>query len=146
MTKSVRILNSNSDVLDEILQSSKNVGNVQGLGYDYQGGMDKWKGLAMNFIPPKGQLKQHMSNQMSQHQQGCQKVYSWSKTQKWKCNHYGKFCHIKPYCYKLHGYLKPASQLRRKQTMVKPKKRCIPKNGMLDLIAHTSLIASAKED
>lgn len=37
MTKSIRMLNSSSDVLDEILQTRKNVGNVQGLGYDYQG-------------------------------------------------------------------------------------------------------------
>lgn len=146
MTKSVRMINSSSDVLDEILQTGKNVGNVQGLGYDYQGGMNKGKAHAMNFFPPKGQLKQHMSNQMSQHQQRCQKVYSVSNTQIWKCHHCGTFGYIKPYCYKLHGYPKPASQLRRKQTMVKPKKRWIPKNGMLGLIAHTSLRASSRED
>lgn len=57
MTKYVRMLNSSSDVLDENLQTGKNTGNVQGLGYDYQGGMNKGKGLAMNFVPSKGQLK-----------------------------------------------------------------------------------------
>lgn len=34
MTKSVRMLNSSSDMLDEILQTGKNVRNVKGLGYD----------------------------------------------------------------------------------------------------------------
>lgn len=97
MTKSLRMLNSSSDVLDEILPTSKNAGNVQGLGYDYQGGMDKGKGPTMNFVPPKGQLKQHMSNQMCQHQQGGQEVYSRSKTQRWRCHHCGKLGHIKPY-------------------------------------------------
>ncbi|XP_050875764.1 uncharacterized protein LOC127079425 [Lathyrus oleraceus] len=62
MTKSVRMLNNSSDVLDEILQTGKNAGNVQGLGYGYQGGMNKGKGPAMNFVLPKGELKQHMSN------------------------------------------------------------------------------------
>jgi hypothetical protein len=54
MTKSVRMLNNYSDVLDKILQTGKNAGNVQGLGYDYQGGMNKGKGHVMNFVPPMG--------------------------------------------------------------------------------------------
>lgn len=43
MTKFVRILNSSSDVLDEILQTGKNAGNVRGLGYDNIVGMNKGK-------------------------------------------------------------------------------------------------------
>ena len=46
----------------------------------------------------------------------------------------------------MYGYPKPASQLRTKQTMVKPKKRWISKNGMSGLIDHTSLKASSIED
>lgn len=144
MTKSVRMLNSSSDVLDEILQTGKNVGNVQGLGYDNLVMMNKGKWSVMKFVQPKRKQEQHMSNQMFQHQQGRQEVYSGNKTQRWKCHHCGKFGQIKSYCYKLYGYLKPASQPRRKQTMVKIKKRWIPKNGMAGLIAHTSLRASAR--
>lgn len=66
MNKFVRMLNSSSNVLDEILQTGKNARNVQGLGYDNQGVMNKGKGYVMNFVPPKRQQEPHMSNKMSQ--------------------------------------------------------------------------------
>lgn len=53
MTKSVRMLNSSSDVMDEIIQTSKNVGNVHGLGYDNQVVINKGKGFVMKFVQPK---------------------------------------------------------------------------------------------
>lgn len=87
-----------------------------------------------------------MPNQMSQHQQRHQDDYSGSKTHRWRCHHCGRFGNIKPYSYKLHGYPKPVSQPRWKQTIVKAKKKWIPKNGTSGLIAHTSLRASARED
>jgi len=34
MSKSIRMLNSGTEILDEILQSGKNAGNMTGLGYD----------------------------------------------------------------------------------------------------------------
>lgn len=55
MAKSIRMLNNSSDVLDEILQTGKNAGNVQGLGYDNQGVMNKGKRFVMNFVPPERQ-------------------------------------------------------------------------------------------
>jgi hypothetical protein len=115
---------------------------LKGLGYDNQVVMNKGKGDAMNFVHPKRKHEENMSTQMSQHQDD----YSGSKTQQWKCHHYGRFGHIKPYCYKLYGYPKPASQPRRKQTIVKAKKKWIPRNDTSRLIYHTSLRASAREN
>lgn len=43
INKFVRMLNNSSDVLDEIIQTSKNAGNVQGLGYDNLVLMNKGK-------------------------------------------------------------------------------------------------------
>lgn len=76
MTKSVRMLNNNSDVLDEILQAGKNAGNVEGLGYNDQTVMNRRKELEVKVVHLK---KKHMSNQMSQHQQRHQKSCSGSK-------------------------------------------------------------------
>lgn len=64
MTKSVRMLNNSSDVLDENFQTGKNARNVQGLGYDNQVVMNKGKGSVMKFVQPKRKQEQHMSNQM----------------------------------------------------------------------------------
>lgn len=123
------MLNSSSDVLDEILQINKNVGNVKGRVYDNQVVMNKGKEYALNFVLPKRKQEQKMPNQMSQHQQRHKDDYSGSKTQRWRCHHYGRFGHIKPHCYKLYGYPKPVSQPRRKQTIVKIEKKWIPGNG-----------------
>ena len=49
MTKSVRMLNNGSTVLDEILQTGKNAGNVKGLGYRNQA--VKNKKSEMKFVP-----------------------------------------------------------------------------------------------
>lgn len=62
ITKFVRMLNNSSDVLDEILQTGKNAGNVKGLGYDNQVMMNKVKGYVMNFVHPKRKQEQNMSN------------------------------------------------------------------------------------
>ena len=106
MTKSVRMLNSSSDVLDEILQIGKNAGDVKGLGYDNQVVMKKGKMPAMKFVQPKRKQEQKMSGQMSQHQKRHQNDCSGSKTQRWRCHYCGRFGHIKPFCYRLYGYPK----------------------------------------
>ena len=69
MTKIVRILNSSFDVLDEILQSGKNVGNIRGIVFDSQVVKNKEKNSEIKFFKEqKGKPKQKMSNKMSQHQ------------------------------------------------------------------------------
>lgn len=65
MTKSVRILNNSSDVLDEILQTGTNAGNVQGLSYENQGVMNKGKGFVMNLVPPTKLQKERIDFQLT---------------------------------------------------------------------------------
>ena len=55
-----------------------------------------------------------------------------------------KVGHLKPYCYKLHGYPKSVSQSRRSQS-AKEEKEWIPKKGVTKEVSHISLKASAEE-
>ena len=81
---------------------------------------------------------------MSQHHYGHQKKSSSRKNQKWKCHHCGKFGHIKPYCYELHGYPKSYGEFRRKQNVVKEKKNWILNNDNVAFIS--SLRTSSREE
>ncbi|XP_050895373.1 uncharacterized protein LOC127101991 [Lathyrus oleraceus] len=51
MTKLIRMLNNGSGMLDEILQVGKGVGNLKGIGFDYQS--LKGKNLVTKLIPPE---------------------------------------------------------------------------------------------
>lgn len=67
MTKSVRMLNNGSDMLDEILQVDKGSGNLKGVGFDYQS-LKKQGGTSMTrFVSPESKIEFVMSDQMSQH-------------------------------------------------------------------------------
>src|SRR4051812_48045781 len=46
-----------------------------------------------------------MSAPMSQHQGNRRRRNSKKKFQKWRCHHCGRFGHIKPFCFRLFGYL-----------------------------------------
>lgn len=65
MTKSVRMLNNGSDMLDEILQVGKGAGNLKGIGFDYQS--LKGKSLVTKKNPPERKYEPMMSHQMLQH-------------------------------------------------------------------------------
>ena len=51
MTKSIRMLNKSSDVLDEILQVGKNSGDVHGLGFNNQ--VVNYKQFGVKFVPQR---------------------------------------------------------------------------------------------
>ena len=89
MTKSVKMLTNGIDKLEEILQIGQNVGNKSGLGF-----MEAKK---------SGTGKQ-MSKRMSQHNSQHQEQRHMKKRyQRWKCHHCGRYGHIKPFCFRLHG-------------------------------------------
>ena len=146
MTKSVRMLNNGSTVLDYIFLTGQNVGNVKGLVYDNQAVKNKGERPGVKFVPPKKKHGKKMSNHMSQHQQRHQKKKNGGRNQQWRCHYYRRFGHLKSVCYRVHGYPKPVTHHRRKQTDAKSKSKRLHKNDSCGLIAHTSLRASAKED
>ena len=62
------------------------------------------------------------------------------------CHHCGKRGHIRPFCYRLHGYpdQKPEPSVVQEDNVTKKEWR--PKGENVGLIAHTSLRASSRED
>src|ERR1051325_4759182 len=173
MTKSVRMLTTGTDKLEEILQLGQNAGNKHGLGYVTEKEPVSDKKKKRHGKPRLKQMSQHktgnvhgsghvttkksadnrkknrpdksMSKQMSQHWGQHQDQRNMNKKfQRWRCHHCGRFGHIKPFCYRLHGY--PNQTL-----YVKPKNSKVPytqqwKKRTASLIAHTSLRVSTKED
>ena len=57
------MLNKGSNVLDEILQVGKNVGDVQGLGFNNQA--VNYKQSEVKFVPQRMKQEGKMSNHMS---------------------------------------------------------------------------------
>lgn len=64
----------------------------------------------------------------------------------WVCNYCGRNGHIRPFCFKLHGYPKHFQKRSLVQEVVNVKKAWKPKGDVVGLIAHTSLRASFRED
>ena len=107
MTKYVRMLNNGSDTLDKILQTGQMTRDKSGIGFNeskpecsHTGSKPKSKPKCIHTGS-----KPEMSHHMSQHHKGRQQK---GKHQRWRCHNCGKFCHIKPFCYKLYGYPSPS--------------------------------------
>ena len=85
-----------------------------------------------------------MLDLIPQHHHRHQTRYKGGRNQRWKCSYCRKVGHLKPYCYKLYGYLKYVPKSRRRRSVNK-QKGWIPKNGMSKEVNHISLKASARE-
>ncbi|KAI5409934.1 hypothetical protein KIW84_055406 [Lathyrus oleraceus] len=151
MTKYVRRLSNGSDSLDKILQTGQITGDKSGIRYNdskpessYTSAKSQAKSKCIH-----NKSKPVMSHHMSQHQRRKQQK---GKHQRWRCHHCGKFGHLKPFCYKLYGYPRPAHhhqshyQSRPKQHRPIIKKQWIPKTNVTGLIAHIPLRISAREE
>ncbi|XP_057418346.1 uncharacterized protein LOC130712533 [Lotus japonicus] len=132
--------------------NSKTARDVKGLGYVSDSTPDDDKKVTHQFVPAKRKTEFHMSSQMPQH--GVKHVhsqipYAYPQAQKinktgWKCHHCGRYGHIKPYCYRLHGFSKRSSAKFNSNEL--KKKKWKPKINTSALVAYTSLRASSKED
>src|ERR1051325_6178958 len=86
-----------------------------------------------------------MSRQMSQHRAQHQDQRNMKKKfQRWRCHYCGRFGHIKPFCFRLHGYPNQVPYVKRKTNKVSYTQQWKKKTAAL--IAHTSLRVFAKED
>jgi len=64
MTKSVRMLNNGSNVLDERLQVGKSSGNMKGIGFDYETVNKEIKISTKKYVPPKRKAELVMLDHM----------------------------------------------------------------------------------
>lgn len=89
-------MNNSSDVLDDVLEE-----NMKVVGFDYSSMNIKIK----VYLRKKSEFQK--VNHMSQHH--ARHVYSHFRGVKkstQRCYHYGRYGHIRPFCYKLYGYPK----------------------------------------
>ncbi|WJX48053.1 hypothetical protein P8452_34667 [Trifolium repens] len=179
LRKRVSQLNSGGDLLEEILENVPS-GKLKSVGYNYSslnqyqqnpetkfssGGnmIDPCTGKVMlehqprhskAFPVPKFALDPKSSASQRPRPRTYQRSNSQRRYRRWVCHHCGKRGHIRPFCYKLHGYpnQKPNQNVTHEKTIVKKEWRpieesaALPKEEDVGLIAHTSLRASSRED
>lgn len=153
MSKSIRMQNSGTEVLEEILLDGKNTGDMTGIGFE--------KGSSSYINQPKSEAlvsRQNPKPMFQNREKGKMK----KKFQRWRCHHCGRLGHIKPFCFKLYGcpdqnlhHYAPFQkqqwvpkvqnlQVNHNQNVTVKRQKWVPKVNAL--IAHTSLKVSAKED
>ncbi|KAI5436125.1 hypothetical protein KIW84_022538 [Lathyrus oleraceus] len=109
MTKSIRMLNKGTDTLEEILKVGQKSGIMSGLGFAKKSPSElkRSKAEVQKFKQKSQPMSQHQRTRMSNHQK--------KKFQRWRCHYCGRFGHIKPFCYRLHGYPNQTTHVRPKQ-------------------------------
>lgn len=107
MTKSVRMLNSGTDSLDNILTVGQPANNMKGLGYTHGDSTSQ-----TTIVPQKSadQMPRKIcqtssgdkfQNQHQRHLHG--PTRSLVNRPRWVCHHCGRMSHIRPFCYRLYG-------------------------------------------
>ncbi|KAK2396121.1 gag-protease polyprotein [Trifolium repens] len=141
MTKSVRMLDTGTKKLNEILSIRNHASDPTGVGYGetYNNNNET---LESNFVPAQNKSDFKMLPHPAPHQKPMNKRKSTSL----KCHYCGKYGHIKSFCYKLYGYPKKKPQPKAYHRMARTKKEWKPKVNVAAHIAHTSFGVSYKED
>lgn len=67
MTKTVRMLNKGSNVLNEVLQIGKAFGDLTGIGFKNQSLHNQGETFMTNFVLPRRESKHAMSKPLAQH-------------------------------------------------------------------------------
>ncbi|KAK2417316.1 putative mitochondrial protein [Trifolium repens] len=179
LKKRVKQLNSGANLLEEILENVPS-GKLRSVGYNYSslnqyqqnpqtkfssGGnmMDPCTGKMMPehqprpskaYPVPKFALDPKPSASQGPRPRPYQRPHNQRRYRWWVCHHCGKRGHIRPFCYRLHGFPNQKSNQDgiHEKTIVKKEWRPIeesatlPKEEDVGLIAHTSLRASSRED
>jgi hypothetical protein len=128
LTKSVRMLNNGSNVLDEILQVGKSSENMKGIGFDYGTVNKEIKIPIKNFVPPKKKTEFVMLDHMPQHPVRHPNPQPRNKKKSpWICHHCGRKGHIRSFCFKLYGYPQPHVQPKVSGKIAQARKEWKPK-------------------
>ncbi|KAK2442880.1 putative mitochondrial protein [Trifolium repens] len=179
LKKRVSQLNSGADLLEEILENVPS-GKLRSVGYNYSSLNQYQQDPETKFSSGESMIDPCTGKVMLEHQPRHSKAFpvpkfalypkpsvnqrprpfvhqrpnSQRRYRRWVCHHCGKRGHIRPFCYKLHGY--PNQELNqdeihekiavKKEWRPKEESAELPKEENVGLIAHTSLRASSRED
>lgn len=119
MTKSIRMLNNGSDMLDEILLVGKGSKNFTRVGFNSQSLNKQGETSKKVFVSPESKTEFIMTNNMYKDPVYLQKKQNKAKFAPWKCHYCGRNGHIKPYCFELYGYPKQPLLPKSKHVEVK---------------------------
>lgn len=109
----VCMLNNSFGMLDEILEVRNMSGNIKEIGVDYSSMNKNIKIPFKMFVPPKKKIEFRMKDHMSQYSAlHMGPLYRRIKNSSWRCHHYGRYGHIRPYCYNIDGYSQSFNQPR----------------------------------
>jgi hypothetical protein len=103
--KQVRILNTGTTVLEEIL-GSQDQRKGQGIGFNYKTVNNSQGKKIEKFVPAKCDYNPTTGTQMLKRPTQHHGSTSRRKPRRWVCHHCGMKGHIRPYCFKLYGYPK----------------------------------------
>ncbi|GAA0162914.1 hypothetical protein LIER_18905 [Lithospermum erythrorhizon] len=120
------MINSSTDILEEIFGVGNDTGDITGISFD-KGKLFKPK-EDTKFVQEGWVYPSTIEKAGVGHQRKRSKV--------WYCHYYGKKCHITPYCYKLYGPRGSKYQPSRTQW--------VKKVNIVTHVAYTSLKSSAE--
>src|ERR1044072_2480595 len=95
LNKSFRLLNNGTEVLDHILEENKKNKSRKGIGFDYKSVNEEGQGSKKEFVA-------------SEEKEFVQDIEYQTTVKKAKliCHYCGRYGHLRPYYYRLHGYPK----------------------------------------
>lgn len=138
ITKFIHMLNNGFNMLYEIFQVRKMSRNVKGIGFEPMSVNKKDKTQPKKFVPSKNKSEFYMLDHMAK--QPANNVYSYkgnNQNSNKRCHHYGRYEHIRSYCFRLYDYPQHYIQLRPKSKDKKAQKVWKPKVEVKSLIAQT---------
>src|ERR1044072_4659695 len=135
LNKSFRLLNNGTETLDHILEENKKIRSRKGIGFDYETMNEESQKPKQEFVISE----EKEFAQDTQYQTIVKKAI-------WICHYCGRYGHLKPYCYRLHGYPGATSNAHIRKVRKSTKKAWRIKGIESAQISHTSLKVSSKED
>src|ERR1044072_2836804 len=135
LNKSFRLLNNGTEILDHILEEHKKNQSRKGIGFDYKVVNEESQKPKQKFV-------------VSEEKEFVQdiKYQTIVKKARWVCHYCGRYGHLKPYCYRLHGYPETTSKAPIHKARKSAKKAWRVKGMESAQIAYTSLKVSSEED
>lgn len=99
------MLNNGSKMLDKILEVGKMSTHMKGIWFEPRSMNNKDKIMPKKFVPHNRKTGVLNLDRISQHRaKHVSPSHRKNKNQPQICHHYGKYGHIRPYCFRLYGY------------------------------------------
>jgi hypothetical protein len=144
MKKQVRMLNSGTTVLEEIL-GSQNKEKPKGIDFDYRTMNNSQQNKENKFVHAVNEYEPTSGKQMLKHSPQHHGSNVRRRSQRWVCHHCGRKGHIRPFCFKLYGYPEWYQQAKAEPEVINVKKEWKSKEGSSSLVTKATPITTVPE-